>query len=252
MDHEHNRRVMVAIVIFFTLLGISYIYVFDPFLEEARYSPVGIGDFRDRSSYQIDPNAILAALDSGATDVFTPVDSSRPIEVADQSISWQQADFLKVARALNQTVRSEPLSGWKLYSMHFSSACQDDPRGFTEGDFYYFKTTFRDNGKIRFTTQDFFVLPQYGQATWAGGSNFSHPLFGWKNIRLGRIQITAEDALTIAEENGGKESRLLAENNCTIHVALSGANLWQVYIYYDETSALLFRMEIDPSTGRIE
>lgn len=252
MDHVNNRRVLIAIAIFLTLLGIAYIYVFDPFLEEARYFPVGIGDFRDRNAYQIDPTTIIASLDSGATDVFTPVDSSQPDSVSDGSVSWQQADFLKVARALNQTVWSEPLSGWKLYSMHFSSACQDDPRGFAEGDFYYFRTTFRDNGKIRFTTQDFFISLPDEQATWAGGANFAHPLFGWKNIRLARIQITAEDVLTIAEENGGRESRLLADNNCSIHVALTGDNVWQVYMYHDVTRALIFRMEIDPSTGRID
>ena len=251
-DHVNNRRVLIAIAIFLTLLGIAYIYVYDPFLPEARSLPVGIGDFRDRNSYQIDPTAILAALDSGATDVFTPVDSSQPDGVPDESVSWQQEDFIKVARALNQTVWSEPLSGWKLYSMHFSSACQDDPRGFTEGDFYYFRTTFRDNGKIRFTTQDFFISLPAEQATWAGGANFAHPLFGWENIRLGRIQITAEDALTIAEENGGRESRLLVDNNCSIHVALSGDNIWRVYSYHDDTRALLFRIEIDPFTGRIE
>jgi len=252
MDHEHNRRVMIAIAVFLTLLAIAYIYVFDPFLGEARYFPVGIGDFRDRSSYQIDPIMIIAALDSGAADVFKPADSSQQTVVPNKSVSWQQADFLKVARSLNQTVRSEALSGWKLYSMHFSSACQDDPRGFTEGDFYYFKTTFRDNGKIRYTTQDFFISSQYGQATWAGGSNFPRPLFGWKNIRLGRIQITAEDALTIADDNGGRETRLLAGNKCNIHVTLSGDNVWRAYIYHDDTNALIFRMEIDPSTGRIE
>ena len=252
MDHEHNRRVMIAIAIFLTLLGIAYIYVFDPFLGEARYFPAGIGDFRDRSSYQIDPSAIIAALDSGATDVFTPMDASQPTVVPNGSVSWQQGDFLKVARSLNQTVWAEPLSGWRLYSMHFSSACQDEPRGFAEADFYYFKTTFRDNGKIRYTTQDFFISPQHGQVTWAGGSNFPHPLFGWKNIRLGRIQITAEDALTIAEENGARESRLLVDNKCSIHVALSGDDPWQVYIYNDDTSALIFRMEIHPSTGGIE
>lgn len=255
MDHEHNRRVMIAIAVFFTLLGIAYVYVFDPFLEEARYFPVGIGDFRDRSSYQIDPTTILSALDSGATDAFTPVDSSQPVPSApgpDGSVSWQQADFLKVARALNQSVWAESLSGWRLYSMHFYSACQDEPRGFTQGDFYYFKTTFRDNGKIRYTTQDFFISPQHGQVTWAGGSNFPHPLFGWENIRLGRIEITAEDALTIAEENGGRESRLLVGNKCQIHVGLTGDNVWRVYIYHDDTSALIFRMEIDPSTGKIK
>ena len=252
MDHEHNRRVMIAIAIFLTLLGISYIYVFDPFLEEARYFPVGIGDFRDRSSYQIDSTSILVALDSGATDVFTPTDSAPQTPLLEESVSWQQADFLKVARALNPSIQEEPLSDWRLYSMHFSSACQGEPRGFTEGDFYYFKTTFRDNGKIRYTTQDFFISPQHGQVTWAGGSNFPRPLFGWKNIRLGRIQITAEDALTIAEENGGRESRLLVENKCRIHLGLSGDNIWRVYIYNDETSSLIFRMEIDPETGKIE
>ena len=252
IDHEHNRRVMIAIAIFLTLLGIAYIYVFDPFLEEARYFPVGIGDFRDRSSYQIDPGTILPALDSGQADVFTPVDSSRPVEVPNGSVSWQQGNFLTVARSLNQTVWSEPLSDWELYSMHFSSACQEDPRGFTQGDFYYFKTTFRDNGKIRYTTQDFFISPQNGRVTWAGGSNFPHPLFGWKNIRLGITQISAEDALTIAEENGGRESRLLVDNQCNIHVALSGGKNWQVYMYNNETSALIFAMEIDPSTGQIK
>lgn len=252
IDHGHNRRVMIAIAIFLSLLGIAYIYVFDPFLEEARYFPVGIGDFRDRSSYQIDQATILTALDSGATDVFTPVDSFLPTVAPSLPVSWQQDDFLKVARVLNQTVWSEPLSGWKLYSMHFSSACQDNPRGFTQGDFYYFRTVFRDNGKMRYTTQDFFISPQKGQATWAGGSNFPHPLFSWKNIRLGRTQITAEDALTIAEENGGSESRLLVDNKCNIHLALSGDSHWRVYIYHDDTNALIFRMEIDPSTGRIE
>ena len=250
--HVNNRRVLIAIAIFLTLLGIAYIYVYDPFLPEARSFPVGIGDFRDRNSYQIDSNTIIAALDSGQTDLFTLMDSPQPTAIPDVSVSWQQEDFIKVARALNQTVWSEPLSGWKLYSMHFSTACQDDPRGFAEGDFYYFKTTFRDNGKIRFTTQDFFISLPDEQATWAGGANFSRPLFGWKNIRLGRTQITAEDALTIAEENGGRESRLLVDNNCSIHVMLSGDNFWQVYMYHDDTRALIFRMEIDPSTGRIE
>lgn len=251
MDHEHNRRVMVTIAVFLTLLGLSYIYVFDPFLEEARYFPVGIGDFRDRSFYEMDPTTILAALDSGETDVFTPAASAQqtPFE---ETVSWQQSDFLKVARALNQSSQEGSLSRWRLYSMHFSTACQDDLTGFAEGDFYYFKTVFRDNGKIRYTTQNFFISPQYGELRWAAGSNFPHPLFGWENIRLGRIQITAEDALTIAEENGGRETRLLVENKCRIHLGLSSDNAWQIFIYQDDTGSAIFRMAIDPETGKIE
>lgn len=250
MNTQSYRRTMIALVIFLSLLVIVYIYVFDPG-EYNNYLPVGISDFRDSSSFQIDQVAILDSLDRGETDVFTPVDSS-PQTPLDETVSWRQADFIKVARALNQTVWTEPLSGWRLYSMHFSTPCKDDPSGFAEADFYYFKTTFRDNGKIRYTTQNFFISPEYGEVIWAGGSTFPHPLLAWENTKLSKIQITAEDALTIAEENGGKETRRLVENKCGIHVRLAGDQPWQILIYQNGTGSSLFRMEIDPESGKIE
>jgi len=252
MENVNHRRVIIATVAFFAFLGITYFYIFDPFAGETRYLPVGISDFRDRSSYRIDSETILSSLDLGETDVFTATDTAPQSPLFDEPVLWRQSDFLKVARALNQSIREEPLSGWRLYSMNFSTACQDGLSGFTEGDLYYFKTVFRDNGKIRYTTQDFYITPQYGAVSWAGGSNFPHPLFGWENTKLSRIQIAAEDALTIAEKNGGKETRSLVENKCRIHAGLSGDSNWQVFIYEDDTGASLFRMEIDPSTGEIE
>ena len=252
MDHKHNRRVMIAIAIFLTFLGGLYIYVFDPFAQESRYLPVGINDFRDRSFYEINPKTILASLDLGETDVFTPAASIPQTPLPETSVSWQQADFVKVARALNQSIWEEPLSNWRLYSMHFSTDCQDNPSGFTGADLYYFKTVFRDNGKIKYTTQNFFISTKYGAMRWAGGSKFPHPLFPWENIRLSRVQITAEDALTIAEENGGRETRLLVENKCRIHVRLASDQAWQILIYQNDTDSSLFRMEIDPETGKIE
>ena len=88
--------------------------------------------------------------------------------------------------------------------------------------------------------------------SWAGGANFAHPLIGWKNIRLSQLQITAEDALTIAEENGGKETRQLVDNECRIHARLAGDHTWQILIYQNDTGSSLFRMVIDPSSGTIE
>jgi len=249
---NHNRRVIIATVAFFAFLGITYFYIFDPFAGETRYLPVGISDFRDRSSYRIDSETILSSLDGGETDVFTAADSAPQSPLFEEPVLWRQSDFLKVARALNQSIREEPLSSWRLYSMNFSTACQDDSSGFTEADFYYFKTIFRDNGKIRYTTLDYYITSQYGAVSWAGGSNFPHPLFGWENIRLGRIQVTAEDALTIAEQNGGRETRSLVGNKCRIHVGLSSDGGWQIFIYEDDTGASLFRMEIDPESGKIE
>lgn len=136
--------------------------------------------------------------------------------------------------------------------MHFSTPCKDDLNGFAEADFYYFKTTFRENGKIRYTTQNYFISPEYEKASWAGGANFPRPLIGWENIRLSQIQITAEDALAIAEAKGGKETRQLVENKCRIHVRLAGDSAWQILIFQNDTGSSLFRMVIDPESGKIE
>jgi hypothetical protein len=184
-------------------------------------------------------------------EVFTPTDLIQQTPL-NETVSWGQADFIKVARALNQVVWNEPLSGWRLYSMHFSTACKDNLSGFDEADFYYFKTAFRDNGKIRYTTQNLFIAPAYGQVNWAGGANFPHPLIGWKHIRLSQIRVTAENALAIAEEKGGTETRRLVENNCRIHIRLSGDSAWQILIYQNDTGSSLFRMVIDPESGKIE
>ena len=250
MNHQNLRRTVIVTALFLTILVIGYVYVFDPGQYD-RHLPVGISDFRDRNSYQIDAATILNTIDQGETEVFTPmsVDQQTP---PDKTASWGQSDFVKVARTLNQFVWKEPLSNWRLYSMHFSLDCKDNPTGFTEADFYYFKTTFRDNGKIRYTTQNFFISPEFGEVIWAGGANFPHPLIGWKNIRLSQIQITAEDALAIAEANGSKEARQLVDNECRIHVRLAGDKTWQIVIYQNDTGSSLFRVVIDSESGNIE
>jgi hypothetical protein len=252
MNREIHRNEILAAVAFLIFLAIVYLYIFEPFVKESRYLPTGIGDFRDKSSYSIDPTTILEDVSQGKTDVFERVGASQQTQLIDEPFSWQQGDFVQVARAFNQSVWKEPLSRWRLYSMDFSAPCQDNPSGFNEGNFYYFKTTFHNNGKIRYTTQSFFILLQYGRVNWTGGSNFPHPLFGWENIKLSELQTTAEDALTIADENGGKEARQLVENKCKIHVGLSGDHAWQVFIYSDDINSLIFNMEIDPKSGAIE
>lgn len=250
MNTQSHSRTIIAVVIFLIFLVAGYVYVFDPGQYDGSL-PVGISDFRDRSFYQIDPATILDSIDSGETEIFIPQPSASQAS-AQNTISWQQDDFINLARALNQVVSQEPLSGWRLYSMHFSTPCRDNLTGFAEADFYYFKTAFRENGKIRYTTQNIFISPEYEQVTWARGGNFPHSLIAWDYVRLRQIQITAEDALAIAEENGGRETRQLVDNNCRIHVRLAGDRIWQILIYQNDTGSSLLRMVIDPESGSIE
>ena len=250
MNTQSHSRTIIAVVIFLIFLAAVYVYVFEPGQSDGS-RPVGLSDFRDRSFYQIDPATILDSIDRGETELFIAQESDSQASVPN-TISWQQADFINLARALNQGVLQEPLSGWRLYSMHFSTPCRDNLTGFAEADFYYFKTAFRENGKIRYTTQNIFISPEYEQVTWARGGNFPHPLLGWDYVRLRQLQITAEDALAIAEENGSRETRQLVDNNCRIHVRLAGDSPWQIFIYQNDTGSSLFRMVIDPESGNFK
>ena len=250
MNTQSQRRTIIALIIFLIFLIVGYIYVFEPGQSDIGL-PVGISDFRDRSFYEIDTATILESIDQGETEVFTAQESASPVSEP-KAVSWVQSDFIKLARALNDIVWEEQLSGWRLYSMHFSTPCRDNLSGFAEADFYYFKTSFRENGKIRYTTQNIFISPEYEQVTWAGGANFPRALIGWEYVRLRQIQVTAEDALVIAEENGGRETRQLVDNNCRIHVRLAGDKTWQVLIYQNDTGSSLFRMVIDPESGQIQ
>lgn len=250
MNTQSHSRTILAVVIFLIFLLVGYFYVFDPGQDE-RYLPVGVSDFRNRTFYRIDTASILNSLAEGETNLFA-VQETAPETSNARLALWRQSDFIGLARVLNQVVWQEPLSSWRLYSMHFSTPCKDNLSGFAEADFYYFKTTFRENGKIRYTTQNIFISPEYEQVIWSGGANFPHPLIGWDYVRLRQIQISAEDALAIAEANGGRETRQLVDNSCRIHVRLASDQTWQILIYQNDTGSSLFRMVIDSDSGNIE
>lgn len=255
MSKNWKRKLLAVVAILLVILGVVYVYIFDPFIEQVRFSPVGLSDFRENTGdYKINPKRILVSLDNGESDaLFIPWTATPSVPIFDEPISWQQSDDLKITNALHQFVWKETSEDWSLYYMDFITGCQDSPNGFSLGDFYYFKTIFLTNGKIRYTARELQITPQYGTVTWGDGANFPRSLLGWERVDVDRIAISAEDALRIADENGGRDARLSVQNNCTIQVRLAGYDAgWKVRINENTTASVIFRMEVDPYTGKIK
>lgn len=249
---KNIKSILIIAVTFIAILGISYIYIFDPFIELVLDTPTGMGDFRDKGYYKINPKTILSSLDDGKINVFDVEIATPESPIFEEPISWRQSDYMKVASALHQFVWNEALDDWSLYYMNFSTTCHDNLDGFGLGDFYYFKTILRDDGKIRYTVRGLQITPQYGDTTWGGRITFPRSLSGWKRVNLVGIKFTAEDALQIADKNGGMDARLAVQNQCKIDVGLSGYTDWEVNIYDYKNGTSIFRMEIDPYTGEIK
>jgi hypothetical protein len=214
--------------------------------------PSGFSDYPDTGLSRIDPGTILASLDRGETDVFQPEPPSLddlswtgPILYNDP-ISWRQSYYLDIARALNQFVWKDAWDDWNLFDMSFATHCRDNPGGVTWAEFRYYKTIFNE-GKIKYAWRSIYVVPEYLDVAWGGGAYFSHPIFGWKKIDLSRLKITAEEALKIAEANGGKEARSRIGNKCNIGLLL----LPEYYDGWKVDYGSDFEILIDPYTGKI-
>lgn len=250
MSKNTFKRVVKIFAICLVITGIAIIYVFDPFIEGVQSYPSYLG--QKTGYYKINSETILASLNNGETNVFTPETTSPEEPIFDKYFSWQQSDYTKLTAAFHEFVWGEDLNGWKLFSMYFDTPCHNNLSGFELGEYHYFKTIFYKNGKVGYAGRGFLITPQYGDVEWGSGPNYPHPILGWKSVDLNKVNINAEEALAIAEQNGGKDARLQVNNQCKVAVKLSGYSGWKVAIFRYDKGKLIFNLEIDPSSGKIK
>ena len=74
---------------------------------------------------------------------------------------------------------------------------------------------------------------------------------GMDKIDLQKLRFTADDALRMADENGGKTARLADQNKCEMDLVLYGDSQWGWYIFHDDEGSFIFDTHINPYTGNI-
>lgn len=207
--------------------------------------------------YQFDPRTILTSIDQGKADLFITTLTENPydVDVEYDGIAWTQSDYLHVASALSQKVWNEPLNlnDWSVYSIFFSNYhCSDNFGGFDDFDITYYKTI-KAGWEPIYIARHIKLTPWMGVATWAGDGEFSTDLFlgYWKNIELTKFKITAEQAVRIAEENGGKTARLNVGNDCTVYVFVSESpnRIFEKSWLVNYSLETWFSVDVNPFTG---
>jgi len=148
---------------------------------------------------------------------------------------------------LNNLV-SKDSNDWKIYGMIFDLSCQDEPAGFDSAEITYFRYNYQE-GTYQIHQID--VSPGFKSVSLMEKGGFQRPLFGWKNINLRVLFISADTALQKAEEKGGREFRSKLNNACDTTVVSkpsTGGSNWLVS-YRAKKSADNFRFHIDLYTG---
>jgi len=227
----------------------------DPYVLETKESYLS----GEEGSYGFDSQTVLHALAQGNTNIFTPEATTTGLPQPDvPPVQWSQADFYRVAEAFHEFMWQDPMERWHLHRLAFTVECEDAPFGPQSVSLTLFRTLRirQDRANTRFERY-IYVEPRANEISWIEASYFPD-IFSMSSVDPVQIRIPAEQALQIAESQGGREARLAAENNCTIFGSLVGGvrrdvgkSDWLIR-YSGEGESLPFEITIDEQTGEYE
>jgi hypothetical protein len=209
-----------------------------------------------REYYAIEPDSILESLARGEVGVFSlttdDIDYSAP--PPGPTVQWKQSDYFSVIKAFYGEVLGGTLQGWSLNSMGFFLSCKEVDYGLQDGRFEFFKVI--NNGREREVRVFRFIDidTRYKLVTFREEEHYPK-LIDWSSIDLASIEIGAEDALQIAEDNGGRERRISVNDSCFISVGIAPDSVtfsgWRISYSLSENPTSFFSIEVDPITGEI-
>jgi hypothetical protein len=205
-----------------------------------------------KDTYGIDVQTILQSLDRGDTEVFTPQVATQEVISEIPPVQWSQKDYFQVAQALHEFVWQEPLDNWRLNRVFFRLSCEDAAFGPQFMALDMFKAAQFDEMDSRIERY-LYIEPWLNQVKWSEVEYYPAQ-FHRLALDPAQIRILAEDALEIAEGNGGREARLRAEKACDISGSITPGvregNWWVSYT--GESWVTLFDIIIDAQTGDYE
>ncbi len=209
--------------------------------------------FEEWGSMKINAETLLNTLNKKETNLFTPelTPAEYPFSNQQNQINWHQTDFLDVAEAAYKFRWKESPFFWGIYRLFFDTTCQDMKSGFYDATITYY-TTDLDHLPLTHTVRQLQIYPQNNEILWGQDGGFPVAIPDWININVKSLLVNADDALRIAEENGGETFRSAVQNKCRIGLVLYGSDElgWRVwYTGTDYTGTITLSMQININSG---
>jgi hypothetical protein len=255
MINKKNTQKAIVVASLGLLLAVLCILlkmVFDlgNIFDSELYDPATINDFSYIGSYKIDPSTILKSIDGEPSMVFLPETTVMPASNTNNEVAWTQAEYYKIAAILFEFVWKEPLNkNWSIHRISFGANCKENPVGFERATFVFNQLLFQGEN-FRYNARAVEIAPLDGEVFWGGGNTYPRPLFGKSQFDLDNLKITADDALSIAEKNGGKALRQSGQNRCRVGLYLEEGG-WNVVYFGLVTIGRSPETYIDPYTGKV-
>jgi hypothetical protein len=214
--------------------------------EETRYD--------GREWYTIHSDTILQDLLTGNPGVFILKEDDSYTSIG-EPVEWNVEDYEFIAEVFHELTSGESLDNWQLSGVMFSWDCEHFDKGPQEALLRYIKIE-----KIRETESRFlshvFIEPRRNELS-GGIIEFYPRVLRWEVADPAKT-IGVEEALHIAESNGGSEFRGAVDNHCEITASYYpkdfldlGYDGW-VVDYDNSSPGMEDTYYINPKTGEVE
>jgi len=247
---KQTRILLISISSVIVVTGILLFCIIPFLLENDKTSEV----LNEEKYYTINPQTIINSLSQGKNDVFALQSPTPPASLGlkGNRVLWKQVDFFRILGSLNSYAGYESLDSWKFERMLFKLNCADINYGPQYAAIKYFKITSFGGREARLG-KDFWIDP-LNDAVSVHTTELVPNVLSYETFDLPTLKVFAEDALLIAEKNGGLQARLSLENNCIIYLSLAPGAIyggWQVS-YSGNSLNDIFGINIDPVTGKFQ
>jgi hypothetical protein len=207
-------------------------------------------------NYAIDSSSALETINNNDSLVFQKLDPELLLfEFPEVSppVTWTQSDYFTIANEFLRYIGDEPINkDTAVRTLSFRLTCEDVQFGLQDLRMRLYREGLVDQERSHIEI-GLYVLPQKRLVSW-NKSEYVPDLRSQPTIKLGDIKIPAEQALQIAEDNGGRQARESVNNMCDIEIGIAGGvlgNDWGIG-YRGDKSKGLFGITIDEKTGDYE
>jgi hypothetical protein len=167
-------------------------------------------------------------------------------------VEWSMGDYLHVRDLFVIQLTPGESTDWKISKLFFKLNCDQTSSGFQMGNTESFRRDTDGHFSYR-TERHVTTFPQYERLMYTE-TQFEPDILKVDSIDISRLKVTADDALRIAERNGGSAARAEADNRCNIYVTMLGwrGHYWEVEYAFGAGDRKNYTVNVDGETGEVK
>jgi hypothetical protein len=241
---SNTKTYVIGLIVIVVLILVIAIPIRIKYINSQPYPDVLFSSYGTRGAVMYNTDTIIDALKHGNFESFSIIDDAYS-EVIYSVPHWKQSDYLLIAEKIREFGLNEATNEWSLHDAFFYADCSDQIKFDIVIASYY-----KSNGLNKYDAIMIGIYPSFGEGEWGYGTGYPKSIFEkLYSINLDEQKIKLEDAIKIAEDSGGAQTRIKTHNRCRVHFVLSSSPYPKWYISYSIAPVMLFEMRIDAYTG---